>query len=325
MSALRILTLSATSMLAVAFTRGEAWAIGVPDSGTCNTSTDCFKITNSSGVAIKATSGSSAALYATSTSNLGLFASSAGSSAGVYGISTSGTGILGFAGSSSSPGSSGVAGQALSQGANGVTGINNVGGATGFGVKGAINSGGSGSAVYGDAGGSFTAWAGNFNGDVTGRDFFGNSFTPSSDARLKKDIENAPYGLAEVMKLRPVTYKWKASDADPGTQVGLVAQEVQGVVPELVRARGAAGTLSLNYNGLVPVVVKAVQEQQKMILAQQKVMADQAARIEALERALKPSTISSNAKGGLGALAAMGLVPIGMFVARRRRKTRSPE
>jgi len=180
----------------------------------------------------------------------------------------------------------------------------------GIGVKGVALASGTGSAIFGDAGGSFTSWAGNFNGDVNGRDFFGNSFNPS-DARLKKDVRDASYGLKEIMKLRPVTYEWKDSAKHgEGTQVGLIAQDVQKLIPELVKGRGRDEELALSYTGLVPVLVKAMQEQQITIARQE-------ARLAALEKGHGVTT-SSLVTGGAGV--GLALLPFGIVAVRRRRK-----
>jgi hypothetical protein len=93
------------------------------------------------------------------------------------------------------------------------------------------------------------------------------TFTNPSDARLKTGIANLRYGLDEVMRLRPVTWMWKDR---PGaeTGLGLIAQEVKPVLPELVeQGIGKDRMLSINYIGLVPVLVKAIQEQQATIAA----------------------------------------------------------
>ncbi len=88
--------------------------------------------------------------------------------------------------------------------------------------------------------------------------------TPS-DARLKTGISNLRYGLDEVMRLRPVTWKWKNDSVDR-TRLGLIAQEVQLVVPELVmQGTDKDRLLSMNYLGLLPVVIKAIQEQEATI------------------------------------------------------------
>ena len=92
------------------------------------------------------------------------------------------------------------------------------------------------------------------------------SFTSSSDRRIKEDIINTRYGLREVMRLRPVDYIMSTNQLK---QVGFIAQEVQPLVPEVVT--GKEGDLSkgeilgITYDKLVPVLTKAIQEQQAMI------------------------------------------------------------
>jgi hypothetical protein len=68
-----------------------------------------------------------------------------------------------------------------------------------------------------------------------------------------------------VLRLRPVTWTWK-NDSNGKTQLGLVAQEVQQVLPELVvEGSDKDRLLSMNYLGLLPIVIKAIQEQQATI------------------------------------------------------------
>jgi hypothetical protein len=87
-----------------------------------------------------------------------------------------------------------------------------------------------------------------------------NGTIQTSDARLKKDVVDLRYGLQEVMQLRPVHYEWK-DRPDRRQHLGLIAQEVQRVVPEAVFAgQDASATLGMSYTDLVPVVIKAIQE-----------------------------------------------------------------
>jgi hypothetical protein len=84
----------------------------------------------------------------------------------------------------------------------------------------------------------------------------------SSDVRLKQHIRPLAYGLQEVLRLRPVKWQWKDTTTTQ-LNLGLVAQEVEPVLPELIlRGVDATGSLGLNYMGLVPVIIKAIQEQQ---------------------------------------------------------------
>ncbi len=63
----------------------------------------------------------------------------------------------------------------------------------------------------------------------------GNSFTSTSDARLKKDIVPLQNPTETLLKLQPCTYKWKTqTDDDNKKHVGFIAQEVEEVLPNLV-------------------------------------------------------------------------------------------
>jgi len=91
-----------------------------------------------------------------------------------------------------------------------------------------------------------------------------NGVIQTSDARLKTNITALNYGLKEVMKMRPVRYNWKTTPStDP--KIGLIAQEVRMLVPEVVTGDDQKETLGMNYAELVPVLVNAIQEQQKEI------------------------------------------------------------
>src|ERR1700722_2562628 len=88
------------------------------------------------------------------------------------------------------------------------------------------------------------------------------NFINPSDARLKTDIKPLAYGITELLRLRPVSYTWK-DKRDTRTHLGLIAQEVQHVIPEAVY--GSADTnswMGITYSDLIPMVIKAVQEQQ---------------------------------------------------------------
>ena len=87
----------------------------------------------------------------------------------------------------------------------------------------------------------------------------------TSDRRLKNNIHPMPYGLQDLLKLTPVSYTWK-SDANKKTKVGLLAQEVNVILPEIVRYKeNTESDYSINYTGLVPVLIKSIQDQQLQI------------------------------------------------------------
>ena len=105
----------------------------------------------------------------------------------------------------------------------------------------------------------------------------------TSDGRYKDNISDLPYGLAEVAALRPVAFNWIGSP-DDGLHYGLIAQEVREVLPDVVTSDdGEIGTLGMNYSELVPVLVKAIQEQQDQIDTQAGQIAALEARLAALE------------------------------------------
>lgn len=109
----------------------------------------------------------------------------------------------------------------------------------------------------------------------------------ASDARLKEQVVNLTYGLPHLLRLRPVRWQWK----DPATKqltFGLIAQEVEGVLPELVlRDADPTKPLGLNYLGLMPVVIKAIQEQQSQLAAKDVRIQALEARLAALEQSLQ--------------------------------------
>ncbi|PWK19675.1 tail fiber domain-containing protein [Xanthomarina spongicola] len=91
------------------------------------------------------------------------------------------------------------------------------------------------------------------------------TLTQSSDRRLKQDIIELDYGLNEVLQLKPVSYHWKKHPDQPKS-LGLIAQEVQPIIKEIVHiAEDKDNTLSISYTELIPVLIKAMQEQQAII------------------------------------------------------------
>ncbi|VAV86344.1 Phage tail fibers, partial [hydrothermal vent metagenome] len=91
-----------------------------------------------------------------------------------------------------------------------------------------------------------------------------NGTIQTSDRRMKKEINNITYGLNTVMKLRPVSYKWKKGNQD--LNLGLIAQEVQKLIPEVIDVGDDKDKiLGMKYTELIPVLIKAIQEQQKII------------------------------------------------------------
>lgn len=106
-----------------------------------------------------------------------------------------------------------------------------------------------------------------------------------SDQTLKKDISPIQYGLNEIMKLNPVSYKWKDNKIGnqtipenlQETKLGFLAQDLQKIIPEVVKSNDwkksengnytytPNSVLGVMYTDIIPVTVKAIQEQQKQI------------------------------------------------------------
>ena len=120
--------------------------------------------------------------------------------------------------------------------------------------------------------------------------FVGNGSADISDQRLKKDITDLSNPLATINALRGTTFKWIDENEPSGIQYGLIAQEVESVVPDLVlessfrqlnadgtlfkgdnleetmsvdeakAARNLTNTKTVNMNGVIPILIEAVKE-----------------------------------------------------------------
>lgn len=107
----------------------------------------------------------------------------------------------------------------------------------------------------------------------------------TSDATLKEEVQSIQYGLKELLQLKPVSYKWKEEKVDnfqipnseKKTKLGFIAQEVLEVIPEVITTKIwyenqekrlqqiEARRLGISYSELIPVTIKAIQEQQMKI------------------------------------------------------------
>ena len=109
-----------------------------------------------------------------------------------------------------------------------------------------------------------------FNGTITST---GNITAYFSDGRLKKNVRPIPNALQKVLELGGYVYDWdleKCSSIgftpERPTEHGLIAQEVQLIIPEAVApAPGDNEYLTIRYEKLVSLLMAAVSEQQKQI------------------------------------------------------------
>jgi trimeric autotransporter adhesin len=94
-------------------------------------------------------------------------------------------------------------------------------------------------------------------------------FYATSDKKFKKDIKTIDNSLEKIMALEGKTYNWRKDEFKDKNfsnelQYGLLAQEVQKVIPSLV-IQSDNGDLAMNYIGLIPVLIEAMKEQQAQI------------------------------------------------------------
>jgi|GEM_PF-722161 len=92
----------------------------------------------------------------------------------------------------------------------------------------------------------------------------GNGVVQTSDERMKTNIGELNYGIKKLMRLRPVSYNWK-TDPHGKRKAGLIAQETQKIIPEVVSGNAAKENLGMNYAELVSVLIKSLQQQQQQI------------------------------------------------------------
>jgi hypothetical protein len=134
-------------------------------------------------------------------------------------------------------------------------------------------------------GSSSTSKAGYFDGQL----WYGTTHA-ISDQKLKKNIRDLNGGIATVMALKPRLYEMRTDEYKgkmnlaQGEQIGFIAQEMETVLPQLVSNGAAPAHLTgeerknnvrkeptrfkgVDYTGVIPVLVKAVQEQQALIEA----------------------------------------------------------
>ena len=90
------------------------------------------------------------------------------------------------------------------------------------------------------------------------------TYVSVSDRNLKKDISEMEKVLPKVVSLRPVNYRFKNSfDQNIQKSNGFIAQEVLTIFPEVVFEK--EGKYGIAYDGLIPITIKAIQEQQAEI------------------------------------------------------------
>jgi len=208
---------------------------------------------------------------------------------GVYGIHNS-SGNYGYLGSTDF----GVYGRNYGNAGCGVFGVNNSNG----------NYGLLGSPVYGVFGFSSSNWAGYFNGDIT---VSGTIYNPS-DERFNENVQLFKNALSKINLMNVHTFNFKQMKEEKqlvlpeGKQIGLIAQELEEILPELVseivhaydKNEGIEGAekdmeeieyKGINYIGLIPVLIEAIKELNTQNEKHQQKLVEQQRQIDELLRA----------------------------------------
>jgi hypothetical protein len=126
----------------------------------------------------------------------------------------------------------------------------------------------------------------NGNADKPG----GGSWGTYSDVRLKRLTGSFDAGLSQILKVKPVRYHYKEDNAlgirDRDEHVGLVAQEVQKVIPEAV-TENSQGYLLVNNDPILWTMLNAIKEQQALINKQQRQIKQLTSQMGAILTSLK--------------------------------------
>ena len=149
-----------------------------------------------------------------------------------------------------------------------------------------------------------------------------------SDRRLKDHIEPIAGGLDKVTRLRGVSFRWRRDEFPKrnfrdGKQIGLIAQEVAEILPEVV-VTSPDGYKALDYAKVVAVLVEAIKEQQQLINSTRSELGDLVQRLAALEATVgvESKVQRANSAGLGGALTATALVLAALVGFMRHARTR---
>jgi trimeric autotransporter adhesin len=151
----------------------------------------------------------------------------------------------------------------------------------------------------------------------------GGSWSAPSDRRIKKDVRDLERGLPDLMRVRPVTFKYNGlggTEDDGKEYIGVVAQELEKVLPNMVSTRTgklhkddaqATQIEIVDPSAFTYLLINAVKQQQRTIEKQE-------VRIADLERRNGPIASAGFAEGPGGWAALALLLPIGLVIGRRR-------
>ncbi len=122
----------------------------------------------------------------------------------------------------------------------------------------------------------------------------------ASDARLKTGIRPFPFVVDRLAKLQPVYFHWKPEEypelqLGTGESYGLIAQEVEKVMPELV-SEDSKGFKAVHYSMLPLMMLQGMKEQQQEIVRQREENAALKTRLERIEQLLRERTAAAEVR-----------------------------
>jgi hypothetical protein len=125
------------------------------------------------------------------------------------------------------------------------------------------------------------------NGEFRTTNGTADNWTNTSDRRWKKDIKTLDNSLDKIATLRGVSYLWRVDDFpnknfSDGTQLGVIAQEIETVFPELVHT-DKKGYKSVQYSNIVAPLIEAIKTLKHQNEAQQDQITSLIERVKALE------------------------------------------
>ena len=115
----------------------------------------------------------------------------------------------------------------------------------------------------------FVIWQGAIDGDRilevsnTGTLTIADRLVELSSIRYKTNVESLTPALDKVLQLRPVYYTKIGGTGS--TEIGLIAEEVSEIYPELVKYDSEGQVDGINYTRIAPILIKTIQEQQELI------------------------------------------------------------
>ena len=122
--------------------------------------------------------------------------------------------------------------------------------------------------------------------NITGK-VVSDGINETSDGRFKKNIKLIDNALDLVLNLEGVTYNWRTEEFPEkkftnALEYGVIAQQIEKYVPELVHTDAASGYKSVQYSHMVPLLIEAIKEQNELLSKQDSEISKLKASVESL-------------------------------------------